>query len=95
MQADVEVVFHFDEARILYNGYRPIHRILPNYLTTGLHIYNNPGEEKQTDKGTVTFISPEYYPHSLSVGQTIHFYDGNKHLGYIEIVKVLNKVLEA
>ena len=92
---DVEVVFHFYEKRKLYEGYRPIHKVLDNYLTTGRHHYNDTSEETNEVEGTITFISPDAYPRSLWVGKNIDMSDGEKSIGYATVVKILNPILEA
>ena len=39
MNADIEVVFHFNDNRKLFEGYRPAHLIDGYNLTTGVHHY--------------------------------------------------------
>lgn len=91
---DVLVEFHFYEERKLYDGYRPAHQVTEDYLTTGLHRYKHAGATRKDDIGSITFISPEYYPKSLWVGKEIVFYDGAKPKGYAVVTRILNKTLE-
>ena len=91
---DVEVEFHFYEERELFDGYRPAHQVTEDYLTTGLHRYKHAGSVCKDDIGSITFISPEYYPKSLWVGKEIVFYDGAKPKGYAVVTRILNKTLE-
>lgn len=94
MNPDTEVAFHFIEDFHYYEGCRPAHLIRDNYLTTGVHSYYN--NDNVTDQiiGTITFISPEYYPNSLWIGKRIEMYVGSKMIGYAEVLKVFNKILE-
>jgi translation elongation factor EF-Tu-like GTPase len=78
------------------SGYRPAHRVLDEYLTTGMHHYAEceqvvPGE---TVRGTITFVTPEAYPHCLWVGREIDFQEGSRVVGRARIVKILNPLLE-
>ena len=94
---DVEVVFHFNgkRTRPCYNLFRPIHRVRDDYLTTGIHRYfgveSVPGDG--TAHGTITFITPEEYPHCLWVGKKIDIYDGYKLIGYATVTRILNDLL--
>jgi len=94
---DAEVLFQFNGARIYpaADGYRPAHLITENYLTTGLHHYYDVSEVPVggTAKGTITFITPEAYPHSLWVGKKIPFQEGARIIGYATILKVMNPLL--
>ena len=90
---DVEAVFHFEKDRKLYEGYRPAHLIKENYLTTGVHHYFNT-DETNNAKGMIAFLSPEYYPHCLWCGKNIDMYEGSRYIGYAEITKIINPLLE-
>lgn len=78
----------------VYNGYRPAH-LIGSYLTTGVHKYFNTEVLKngETAEGTITFISPEYYPHSLKVGMRLIFQEGSRITGYAEILEIYNELL--
>lgn len=70
---DVEALFEFNGTRKTpaMDGYRPAHLITGKYLTTGIHHYYS-SESVSPDgmaKGTITFLSPEVYPHCLWVGK--------------------------
>ncbi len=98
---DVEAIFEFNNAKThpVENGYRPAHllRYSDNgYLTTGEHFYYNtekvyPGERVS---GTITFISPELYPHCMRVGEIISIQEANKVVGYAYITRIFNPILE-
>ena len=94
---DVEAIFEFNDERRspVCDGYRPDHLIKDGYLTTGTHHYFNvksvpPGGKAM---GTITFITPESYPHCLSVGQKLAIQEGNRIVGYAAITKILNPLL--
>lgn len=41
------------------------------------------------------FLTPEAYPHCLSVGQRLEVFEGSRHVGELEIIEVANPVLVA
>ena len=99
IQPDVEVKFEFNMTRKtpVKSGYRPHHLVKDDYTTTGVHQYFNmdqvaPGE---TAYGTITFITPEAYPHCLSEGKIIQISEGEQIVGYATVVKVLNPLLDS
>lgn len=99
IQPDVEVKFEFNTTRKtpVKSGYRPHHLVKEDYLTTGVHKYFNvdqvaPGE---TVYGTITFITPESYPHCLYKGKTLPISEGERIVGYATIIKVLNPLLDS
>lgn len=96
LKPDVEAVFEFVGFRKenIYEGYKPSHLICENYLTTGIHNYYNLHAVSRGElKGTITFISPEAYPHSLWIGKKLTMYEGGKIVGYAIITNILNPVL--
>ncbi|MBL1224470.1 hypothetical protein [Enterococcus sp. BWR-S5] len=78
------------------SGYRPDHLIKPDYLTCGRHTYY----EKEwvalgeTVLGTIKFIDPPSYRHSLEVGQRISFQEGARIVGYAKIIQIFNEDLK-
>jgi elongation factor Tu len=69
---------------------------MPDYQTSGLHQYLDkdivwPGESAIA---VVTFISPEYYPHTLNPGMEIEFYEGHKAVGKVRILRIFNPLLD-
>ena len=70
---DVEVIFEFNGTRRTpaCDGYRPAHLVTDNYLTTGIHHYYSVESvpPNGTAKGTITFLSPDFYPHCLWIGK--------------------------
>lgn len=73
------------------SGYRPAH-LIGDYLTTGAHQYI--GVEQvgygETAEGFITFISPEFYPHTLEPGMKIQFQEGRRITGYAVVMEVYN-----
>lgn len=94
---DVEVVFEFNGTRksSVADGYRPTHLITDDYLTTGIHHYyqTNSVLPNGTANGTITFLSPEIYPHSLWIGKKINIQEGARIVGYATITKIFNPIL--
>lgn len=95
---DVEVTFHFNGTRRtgVRDGYRPAHRVLEDYLTTGVHHYFDVVEVAPDGdaRGTITFITPESYPNSIWEGKVIDIQEGARVVGIAIVEKVLNPVLE-
>lgn len=94
---DVEAIFEFNGARKnpVCDGYRPAHLVTDNYLTTGIHHYYDTDfvPPDGTARGTITFISPEAYPHSLWIGKTINIQEGERTVGYATITQIYNTLL--
>ena len=95
---DAEVTFRFNGTRHgpAADGYRPAHRILEGYLTTGVHHYFGvdrvaPDGEA---RGTITFVTPEAYPKSLWVGKVLPIQEGERVVGTAAVECVLNPILE-
>lgn len=93
MNGDVEAIFFFLDNKKVYEGYRPAHLIKEDYLTTGVHHYYKNDDENEI-RGTITFISPEYYPKSLWIGKILDMYEGGKKIGYAKIAKIFNPILK-
>ena len=97
-KADVEVIFEFNGTRRnpAINGYRPGHLITDHYLTTGIHQYYkvNSVPPDGTAKGTITFLTPEAYPHCLWIGKRINIQEGARVVGYATIVNIFNPLLQ-
>ncbi len=76
------------------SGYRPAH-FIGDYLTTGIQEYIHTSILKcgETTEGLITFITPEYYPHSLKVGMRLVFQEGERVTGYAEIIEIYNELL--
>lgn len=96
---DVEVIFHFNTTRQTpaAHGYRPAHLVMDGYLATGIHHYDfveavPPGG---TASGTITFLTPEFYPHCLWVGKKVNIEEGERIVGYVTITKILNPLLQS
>lgn len=94
---DIEVVFEFNFVRKkpAFDGYRPAHLVQGDYLTSGIHHYYGvemvfPGE---TVKGTITFITPEIYPHCLWIGKKIKIQEGSRIVGYATVTDIYNSIL--
>lgn len=95
---DVEVFFEFNGTKInpVKNGYRPAHLVTDNYLTTGVHHYYDVESvpPKGRAKGTITFITPEAYPHCLWIGKKISIQEGTRVVGFAVITNIFNPLLE-
>ena len=82
---DVEVKFRFNGTRknSVMSGYRPDHLIKDDYLTCGVHNYYKEGfiMPNETVSGTITFIAPESYPHSLWIEKIINIQEGDRIVG--------------
>lgn len=96
LKPDVEAIFEFVGHRKnkIFEGYRPAHLIMDDYLTTGVHNYYNleNGSDEEI-RGTITFITPEVYPACLWVGKKIAMYEGKNIVGYAKITKIFNPAL--
>ena len=94
---DVEAIFEFNGTRAnpAADGYRPAHLVTNNYLTTGLHHYyqTHAVPPNGTAKGTITFLSPEAYPHCLWIGKKINIQEGARIVGCATITKIFNPLL--
>ena len=58
---------------------------------------NNPKDIerlKEEVERYITFISPEYYPQTLGVGDILEFYEGSKLVGNIQIIEIYNELLK-
>ena len=95
---DVEVLFEFNSTRKrpVTDGYRPAHLITDDYLTTGIHHYYDSDivYPNSSVKGTITFITPEAYPHCLWIGKRICIQEGSSIVGYATVSKIFNSILE-
>ncbi len=95
---DIEVMFIFNDVRkhSAHDGYRPDHLVMEGYLTTGVHHYYDVNEVAPNGiaKGTITFISPNEYPHCLWLGKKINIQEGERIVGYATVVQIFNKMLE-
>ena len=91
-EPDVEVMFEFVGTRKnpAADGYRPMHLVTGDYLTTGVHHYYNVQTvaPNGTAKGTITFITPEAYPHCLWVGKRINIQEGAKFWDMLPYLKL-------
>ena len=79
-----------------HTGYRPHHRLLAEYQTSGVHDYLdrssvNPGE---TAQATISFITPEAYLRCVNKGDVIEISEGARVVGHATILEVLNPVLQ-
>ena len=94
----IEVIFEFNGTRKhpVRNGYRPSHLVTDTYLTSGAHQYYGVDAvpPKGSAMGTISFITPEAYPHSLWVGKRIRIQEGAHIVGYATITKIFNPILQ-
>ena len=94
---DVEVIFCFNGVRktAVTQGYRPDHLVKDKYLTTGIHHYFEVDfvPPDGTARGTITFLSPESYPHCLWIGKKISIQEGPRIVGYATVTSIYNPLL--
>lgn len=79
------------------SGVRPAHQVTPEILTSGEHIFFEndilmPGDSA---RAYIKLISPEYYPHCLSVGAEININEGSKVIGCVRVIDIYNDLLRA
>lgn len=98
-EPDVEVIFEFNGARkhAAADGYRPAHLVSDDYLTTGIHHYYDVSQVSpdETARGTITFITPEAYPHCLWIGKRLTMQEGSRVVGHVTITKIFNSLLDS
>ena len=98
ISSDIEVVIKNERPSKSHfcSGYRPSFKVKEDYLTAG--IIRLIGCETlsygETSPAEIWFISPEFYPNCLEVGQTIQFQEGKTVHGFAIITKINNKILE-
>lgn len=95
---DIEARFSFYGVRQnpVADGYRPAHRVTDSYLTTGVHHYYHVKTVAPDGSavGTITFLSPEAYPHCLWVGKTLPIQEGARVVGEATVLRIFNPLLE-
>lgn len=95
---DVEVSFAFNGAGkgAFSYGYRPVHQVTENTLTSGVHYYYDVKEVPPDGKaeGTITFLTPEAYPYCLYAGKVIPIIEGTVTVGEATVKRVLNPILD-
>ena len=98
ISADVEVIIRNKRPsrRNIYSGYRPAFRVKEDYLTTGIIRLIGTDELSYDNeaKAEIWFLTPEFYPHCLKVGQVIPFQEGKIIHGFATIIRIKNKILE-
>ncbi|MDE7213109.1 MAG: hypothetical protein K2N42_00845 [Anaeroplasmataceae bacterium] len=96
--ADVEVIIKNERPSksVMKSGYRPAFKVKSDYLTTGVIKFIDIEELRFSEEAiaVIWFITPQFYPNCLEVGQTIPFQEGKMVHGYATITKINNKVLE-
>lgn len=79
------------------SGVRPAHQVTIDVLTSGEQIFFEddllmPGKSA---RAYVKLLSPEYYPHCLSVGCEINMNEGSRVIGKVKVLEVYNALLLA
>lgn len=94
--ADIEAIITCTRHTPFFRGYRPVHAVTGDYLTTGVHHYYDVEYVHYGESaiGTITFISPEAYPNSLWVGKVLEIQEGSKLVGYAMVTKIFNEILK-
>ena len=97
MYPDIEVIFNFNGTRKnpTVDGYRPMHLVKENYLTTGVHHYYNVTHVPSNGiaRGTITFITPEAYPCCMWIGKKINIQEGDRVVGWAIVTNIFNPIL--
>lgn len=98
-ECDIEGDFYLfdtqqsDRKTPVLSGYRPIHKLYDNYLSSGQHEYPDvpsvaPGE---TAKVRAWFVTPEVYPRCLWIGREIDVMEGPERLvGKLTVTRIVN-----
>lgn len=96
VEAEISLLADGGRQTPAHSGYRPSHKVRDDYLTTGVHHYIGCDEvlPGQTVRGTITFLTPEVYPHCLWVGRVIDLQEGGRVVGRAQITKIMNAILE-
>ncbi len=100
---DAEVVFELlstasgGRQTSVSTGYHPAYEVRPDYWTSARHRFIDselvqPGD---TVRAEVCFLTPEAYPHALTVGQRVTIAEGRHVVGYATITRILNRMLAA
>jgi elongation factor Tu len=101
-ECDIEGKFHlFDTNQSgrktpVLSGYRPIHRLYDNYLSSGQHEYPDvqsvaPGEMA---KVRIWFVTPEVYPGCLWIGREIDVMESPQQVvGKLTVTRIFNEIL--
>lgn len=94
----VEVEFKFNHQRKtpVKDGYRADHRFDEQHIAIGVHHYQGVSQVSPDESafGTISFVAPEYCPHSLYVGKEILIQEGEKIVGSATVIKVNSPILE-
>ena len=77
------------------SGYRPLHKVHENYMSSGHHQYPDVDEVSpgEVTKVLIWLISPDVYPASMWSGREIEISEGNRAMGVVKVTKVLNAAL--
>lgn len=99
INSDVEAIIKNKRPskRDFISGYRPAFKVKEDYLTTGIirFIGTDKLSYDNEAKAEIWFLTPEFYPNCLKVGQVIQFQEGAIVHGFATITKIKNKILEA
>ena len=95
---DIEAVcFNFRSGeRVIMHDSRPLFKVTDDYLTEGL-IWFEDGKDLEFGEKKVCyikFITPEAYPAIFTIGDQIDIYGYLEKVGYIQITKILNSLLQ-
>lgn len=78
------------------NGYRGQCLIQQDYMTSCMITLKSDTEIAYNTSAEcqVNFLSPEVYPDTLWTGRIIEMYEGQRHVGSMEVLSILNPVLD-
>ena len=95
MRRGHDAVVEVTMQRDIVNGYRPQHRVLPDYQTSGeIELIDRASlRAGESALARIWYLSPEAYPKSLWVGKVIDVCEGSRVVGSTRVVEVCNPVL--
>lgn len=84
-------------ARPIFSGYRPQHLIQGYGLTSGIHVYPDRAQVRpgETAIALIQLITPEHYPHAISIGEVLPLQEGNRVIGQALVQAILNPLLKS
>jgi hypothetical protein len=90
---DIRAVVTLNRSAV--SGYRPAHRITPEYFTTGAHKYleSDSASAGIPAEAEITFITPDAYPASVAPGDDLGIFEGSVQMGSAVVLRVMNPTL--
>ena len=94
---DVRFEFNHQRQTPVKDGYRADHRLDEQHIAIGVHHYQGVGQVYPGESafGTISFVAPEYHPHSLHEGKEILIQEGEKIVGIATVIKINSPILRS